>query len=61
MAVKSSSSASADGKAMGVVPPTYENLNTLLQNNTAFFLKVLSLIGIPVFSYFETFPLIVLS
>ena len=61
MAVKPSSSASADGKAMGVSPPTYENLTSFLQKNTTFFTKSIILLAFPVFLYFGKIPLTVFS
>ena len=61
MAVKPSSSACADGKAMGVAPPSCENLTSFLQKNTTFFTKSIILLAFPVFLYFGEIPLTVLS
>ena len=62
MAVKPSSSASANGKAMEVAPPTYENPTSFLQKNTTFFIqKVFYIIMFLVFPYIWEFPLTVFS
>ena len=62
MAVKPSSSASANGKAMEVAPPMYENLTSFLQKNTTFFIqKVFYIIMFLVFPYIWEFPLTVFS
>ena len=59
MAVKPSSSASADGKAMGVAPPiSVKNTNSFLQKNTTFFTKSIISLAFPVFLYFAKIPYI---
>ena len=62
MAVKPSSSVSANGKAMEVAPPTYGNVTSFLQKNTTFFIqKVLYIIIIPCFPVCWEIPLTVFS
>jgi len=60
LAVKPSSSSCADGKAMGVTPPSFENLTSFLQKNTTFFTKS-NVLAYPVFLHFGKIPLTVLS
>ena len=62
MAVKPSSSASADGKAVGVSPPSYEKHYFIFTKKyNIFFTKSIILLAFHVFLYFGKIPLTVLS